>query len=110
MNKKTVLVVDDAPENLDLLVGLLKDKYSVKAAVNAELALKIAQSPNPPDLILLDIVMPGKDGIEVCQILKSDQATSHIPIVFLSGEASGEDCERGIELGGAAYLKKPVDP
>lgn len=110
MNKKTVLVVDDAPENLDLLVGLLKDKYSVKAAVNGELALKIAQSPNPPDLILLDIVMPGKDGIEVCQILKSDQATSHIPIVFLSGEASGEDCERGIELGGAAYLKKPVDP
>jgi len=110
MNKKTVLVVDDAPENLDLLVGLLKDKYIVKAAVNGELALKIAQSPNPPDLILLDIVMPGKDGIEVCQILKSDQATSHIPIVFLSGEASGEDCERGIELGGAAYLKKPVDP
>lgn len=110
MNKKTVLVVDDAPENLDLLVGLLKDKYIVKAAVNGEMALKIAQSPNPPDLILLDIVMPGKDGIEVCQILKSDQATSHIPIVFLSGEASGEDCERGIELGGAAYLKKPVDP
>lgn len=110
MNKKTVLVVDDAPENLDLLVGLLKDKYIVKAAVNGELALKIAQSPNPPDLILLDIVMPGKDGIEVCQILKSDQETSHIPIVFLSGEASGEDCERGIELGGAAYLKKPVDP
>lgn len=110
MNKKTVLVVDDAPENLDLLVGLLRDKYIVKAAVNGELALKIAQSPNPPDLILLDIVMPGKDGIEVCQILKSDQATSHIPIVFLSGEASGEDCERGIELGGAAYLKKPVDP
>ena len=110
MNIKTVLVVDDAPENLDLLVGLLKDKYIVKAAVNGELALKIAQSPNPPDLILLDIVMPGKDGIEVCQILKSDQATSHIPIVFLSGEASGEDCERGIELGGAAYLKKPVDP
>jgi len=110
MSKKTVLVVDDAPENLDLLVGLLKEKFMVKAAINGEIALKIAQSPKPPDCILLDIVMPGKDGIEVCEILKNNQATAHIPIVFLSGKASGEDCERGMELGGAAYLKKPVDP
>lgn len=109
MANKTILVVDDAPEHLDLLVGLLKDKYTVKAAINGDIALKIAQSPQPPDLILLDIVMPGKDGIEVCEILKGDEATAHIPIVFLSGKASGEDCERGMELGGAAYLKKPVE-
>lgn len=109
MANKTILVVDDAPEHLDLLVGLLKDKYTVKAAINGDIALKIAQSPQPPDLILLDIVMPGKDGIEVCEILKEDEATAHIPIVFLSGKASGEDCERGMELGGAAYLKKPVE-
>lgn len=109
MDKKTVLIVDDAPENLDLLVGLLKEKYTVKAAINGDIALKIAQSPEPPDLILLDIVMPGKDGIEVCQILKDDATTAHIPIVFLSGKASGEDCERGMELGAAAYLQKPVD-
>ncbi|MFH0784249.1 MAG: response regulator [Pseudomonadota bacterium] len=108
--KKTILVVDDAPENLDLLVELLKEKYVVKAAINGEIALKIAQSPQQPDLILLDIVMPGKNGIEVCEILKNNVATAHIPIVFLSGKASGEDCERGITIGGAAYLKKPVNP
>jgi CheY-like chemotaxis protein len=109
MKEKTILVVDDAPENLDLLVGLLKEKYTVKAAINGEIAIKIAASPNPPDLILLDIVMPGKDGIEVCEILKNNDATAQIPIVFLSGKASDEDCERGMEQGGAAYLKKPVD-
>lgn len=110
MDKKTILVVDDAPENLDLLVGLLKETYTVKAAINGELALKIAQSPAPPDLILLDIVMPGIDGLEVCKILKENDSTSHIPIVFLSGQASGEDCEKGIEMGGDAYLQKPVQP
>lgn len=110
MDKKTILVVDDAPENLDLLVGLLKEKYIIKAAINGELALKITQSPQKPDLILLDIVMPGIDGLEVCETLKNDPATSHIPIVFLSGQASDEDCERGIEMGGAAYLQKPVEP
>lgn len=109
MTDKTILVVDDAPEHLDLLVGLLKENYTVKAAIDGDIALKIAQSSPPPDLILLDIVMPGKDGIEVCEILKSNEATSHIPIVFLSGKASGEDCERGMELGGDAYLKKPVE-
>jgi putative two-component system response regulator len=109
MTRKTILVVDDAPEHLDLLVGLLKKDYTVKAAVNGDIALKIARSPHPPDLILLDIVMPGKDGIEVCEILKKEEATAHIPIVFLSGKARGEDCERGMELGGAAYLKKPVE-
>jgi CheY-like chemotaxis protein len=110
MARKTILVVDDAPEHLDLLVSLLKQKeYAVKAAVSGEIALKIAQSPHPPDLILLDILMPGIDGLEVCEILKSDPATAHIPVIFLSGMATGEDGERGMELGGAAYLKKPVE-
>jgi putative two-component system response regulator len=109
MAQKTILVVDDAPEHLDLLVGLLKEDYKVKAAINGDIALKIAQSPSPPDLILLDIIMPGKGGIEVCEILKKNKDTADIPIVFLSGKASGEDCDRGMELGGAAYLKKPVE-
>lgn len=109
MKAKTILVVDDAPENLDLLVGLLKDKFTVKAAINGDIALKIAQSANPPDVILLDIVMPGKDGIEVCEILKSNERTAAIPVVFLSGNVSGEDYERGMSSGGAAYLRKPVD-
>ena len=110
MGKKSILVVDDAPENIDLLVGLLKDKYKVRAALNGEVALTIARSSSPPDLILLDIVMPGMDGLEVCAALKGDEMTSHIPIVFLSGQASGEECERGIEMGGEAYLQKPVEP
>jgi putative two-component system response regulator len=110
MEKKSILVVDDAPENIDLLVGLLKDKYKVRAALNGEVALTIARSPSPPDLILLDIVMPGMDGLEVCETLKGDEGTSHIPIVFLSGQASGEECERGMEIGGEAYLQKPVEP
>ncbi len=110
MGKKSILVVDDAPENIDLLVGLLKDKYKVRAALNGEVALTIARSPSPPDLILLDIVMPGMDGLEVCETLKGDEGTSHIPIVFLSGQASGEECERGMEIGGEAYLQKPIEP
>ena len=110
MEKKSILVVDDAPENIDLLVGLLKDKYRVKAALNGEVALSIARSPSPPDLILLDIIMPGMDGLEVCETLKSDKGTASIPIVFLSGQASSEECDRGMEMGGEAYLQKPVEP
>lgn len=110
MGKKSILVVDDAPENIDLLVGLLKNKYKVRAALNGEVALAIARSPSPPDLILLDIVMPEMDGLEVCETLKGDDGTSHIPIVFLSGQASSEECERGMELGGEAYLQKPIEP
>lgn len=109
MNRKTILVVDDAPENLDLLVGLLSRDFIVKAAVNGDIALHIARSEKSPDLILLDIVMPGKSGLDVCKILKNDTATAHIPIVFLSGSASSEDCDLGMDLGGAAYLKKPVN-
>ena len=110
MEKKIILVVDDAPAIIDLLAGLLKDKYRVKAAINGKTALRIAQSAKPPDLILLDIVMPVMDGLEVCKKLKKNAETTDIPIVFLSGEADEEACERGMEIGGAAYLKKPVEP
>ncbi len=72
--KQTVLVVDDAPENIDILVGTLKEKYNVKAAINGEMAIKIAQA-KPPDIILLDIVMPEMDGYEVCRQLKADYIT-----------------------------------
>ena len=110
MEKKVILVVDDAPAIIDLLAGLLKGKYKVKAALNGKVALRIAQSAKPPDLILLDIVMPGMNGLEVCKELKKNAETTNIPIVFLSGEADEEACERGMEIGGAAYLKKPVEP
>ncbi len=110
MERKTVLVVDDAPENLDLLVGLLKERYNVKAAINGTLALKIASLTPAPALILLDIVMPGENGIEVCRKLKADTATSDIPVIFLSGKADEAETEQAMDAGGAAYLKKPVDP
>jgi CheY-like chemotaxis protein len=110
MEKKVILVVDDAPAIIDLLAGLLKDTYKVKVALNGKTALRIAQSGAPPDLILLDIVMPGMDGLEVCKELKKNDATNRIPIVFLSGEADEEACEQGMEIGGSAYLKKPVEP
>jgi len=82
--KKTILVVDDTPDNLSLMSGLLKDLYRVKLANSGEKALKAVRSDSPPDLILLDIMMPGMSGHEVCEILKADPAVSHIPVIFLT--------------------------
>jgi putative two-component system response regulator len=110
MDKKTILVVDDAAENIDLLVGLLKERYTVKAARNGVVALKIAQSPKKPDLVLLDIVMPEMDGFTVCSELKSNPDTAMIPVIFISGEIGVEERQRGTELGAVEYLTKPVEP
>lgn len=81
-NKRTVLIVDDTPANVSLLNGVLKDRYRTKIATNGEKALKLAASDTPPDLILLDIMMPDMDGYEVCQRLKDNQQTADIPVVF----------------------------
>ena len=110
VEKATVLVVDDTPDNLSLMSGLLKDDYKVKVANGGEKALKIAQSDSPPDLILLDIMMPGMDGYEVCQHLKSDPKTRDIPVIFLTAKSEVEDERRGLELGAVDYLTKPVSP
>lgn len=105
--RNVILAVDDAPENLDIVRNLLAAHYTVKAAVNGPMALKIAEK-QPPDLILLDIQMPGMDGYEVCRRLKADPATSAIPVIFLTGE-SGVESEVA-EAGGSDYVTKPVDP
>lgn len=110
MEKKTILVVDDAAENIDLLVGLLKDTFIVKAARNGQVALKIAAQPKPLDVILLDIVMPGMDGFEVCLELKRLDVTSSIPVIFLSGESGAKERQQAKDVGGVEYLTKPVDP
>jgi putative two-component system response regulator len=107
---KTLLVVDDAPENIQLLSGLLKDKYRVKAATSGEKALSLAAKTPPPDLILLDVMMPGMGGYEVCEQLKRNPATRAIPVVFVTGHAAMEEQQRGLALGAAAYLSKPVEP
>jgi putative two-component system response regulator len=110
VEKATVLVVDDTPDNLSLMSGLLKDDYKVKVANGGEKALKIAQSENPPDLILLDIMMPGMDGYQVCEHLKNNPATRNIPVIFLTAKVEVEDEKRGLELGAVDYLTKPVSP
>ena len=104
--RNVILAIDDAPENLDIVRNLLASRYTVKAAVNGPMALKIAEK-QPPDLILLDIQMPGMDGYEVCRRLKADPATSAIPVIFLTGE-SGVESEVA-EAGGSDYVTKPVD-
>jgi putative two-component system response regulator len=110
VTKKTILVVDDTPDNLSLMSGLLKDQYRVKLANSGEKALKAVQGDNPPDLILLDIMMPGMSGYEVCQVLKADPATRPIPIIFLTAMTSMEDEQKGLEFGAADYITKPISP
>ncbi|WP_323814850.1 two-component system response regulator [Cellvibrio sp. NN19] len=108
--KSTVLVVDDTPDNLTLMSGLLKDLYKVKVANSGERALKIATSDTPPDLILLDIMMPEMDGYEVCRRLKADSTTRNIPIIFLTAKAEVVDETLGFELGASDYITKPISP
>ena len=106
--KPVVLAVDDTPENLDVVKGVLGDDYVVKAAVNGKIALKIAETQSP-DLILLDIMMPDMDGYEVCRRLKANPATAEIPVIFLTAKDQDTDQARGFELGAADYIQKPVN-
>ncbi|MEA3642050.1 MAG: two-component system response regulator [Lamprobacter sp.] len=110
MHQQTILVVDDEPANIDLLVECLKDAYNVKAATRGERALRIARSGEPPDMILLDIMMPGMDGFEVCRQLKADLSTRHIPIIFITAKIGLDDEIRGLELGAVDYITKPISP
>jgi len=107
--KFTILAVDDTPENLDVVKGILSADYIVKAAINGSMALKIAEK-QPPDLILLDIMMPEMDGYEVCRRLKENEQTKDVPVIFLTAMEQTTDEARGFELGAADYMTKPVNP
>jgi putative two-component system response regulator len=109
-DKPTILVVDDTPDNLSLMSGLLKDLYKVKIANNGERALKVAMTGTPPDIILLDIMMPVMDGYETCRHLKANTETRDIPVIFLTAKAEVEDEMRGFELGAVDYITKPISP
>jgi len=107
--KFTILAVDDTPENLDVVKGILSADYIVKAATSGPMALKIAEK-QPPDLILLDIMMPEMDGYEVCRRLKDNELTKDVPVIFLTAMDQTTDEAQGFELGAADYMTKPVNP
>ncbi|MBF0177458.1 MAG: response regulator [Magnetococcales bacterium] len=109
-DKKSILVVDDTPDNLTLVSGVLKDVYKVRVANSGDRGLKIARSEMPPDLILLDIMMPGMDGFEVMRQLQAVPDTKNIPVIFLTARSEVEDEERGLALGAVDYITKPISP
>jgi putative two-component system response regulator len=107
--RPVILAVDDTPENLDVVKGILAPENTVRVAINGMVALKIAQKQSP-DLILLDINMPGMDGYQVCSELKSDERTAHIPVIFLTAELDKASEQKGYELGAVDYVTKPINP
>ncbi len=103
-----ILIVDDATENIDILAAALTG-YRKMIALNGERALQLAFSDNPPDLILLDINMPGMDGYEVCQVLKTNEKTREIPIIFLTANTDSESIIKAFEMGASDYITKPFN-
>ncbi len=106
----TILVVDDTPSNISVLMEILRGEYRVLAAINGEQALKIARGDPPPDLILLDVMMPEISGYEVCQRLKAESSTRKIPVIFVTAMNQVEDEAQGFALGAVDYITKPVSP
>lgn len=107
--KKRILIVDDTPANVKTLHMLLSDSYRISIAINGADALDLVQR-EPPDLILLDIMMPGMDGYEVCRQLKKNSATSSIPVIFVTARSDIDDEKKGLEIGAVDYITKPISP
>jgi len=108
--KKTVLLVDDAPANIQIVNSILKDIYKIRIATSGAKALELVKVSPPPDLILLDIMMPEMDGYEVCTRLKLDPDTRDIPVIFLTGQTEVEDETNGFDVGAVDYIHKPFSP
>ena len=108
--RQTILVADDTPENIDLLSALLRQDYRVKVATSGEKALAIVNSAEPPDLILLDIMMPGMNGYDVCRRIKANPDRRGIPVIFVTAMTSIEDERLGLEIGAVDYITKPISP
>jgi putative two-component system response regulator len=106
----TILVVDDTPDNIELLSRILRPTYKVKAALNGFRALTIATTPPIPDMILLDVMMPGMDGYEVCRQLKAHPTSANIPVIFVTAMSDEQDEEHGLSLGAVDYVTKPISP
>ncbi len=110
MDPKTILVVDDTPANVTLICALLADTARTKIATGGQKALHIAASDPPPDLILLDVMMPDMDGYEVCRQLKANERTRLIPVIFLTASTDQEAEQIGLTLGAVDYVTKPISP
>lgn len=104
-----ILVVDDIPSNVHVLSRILKDDYDIYFAIDGEKALDLVQA-RMPDLVLLDIMMPGMDGYEVCSRIKADPSTRDIPVIFISAKSEVEDETRGLEVGAIDFITKPISP
>ena len=109
-DRATILVVDDTPDNLSLMSALLKDTYKVKVANSGEKALRYVQGDSKPDLILLDIMMPGLSGYDVIVELKGNRETRDIPVIFLTAMSAAEEEKKGLEMGACDYITKPISP
>lgn len=105
---QTVLVVDDLASNIKTLVEILKDDYRLKVALTGKKALEIVNSPEPPDIVLLDVMMPEMDGYEVCRRIKSQIKTKNIPVIFVTAKNDDDDETLGFELGAVDYITKPI--
>jgi CheY-like chemotaxis protein len=105
----SIMIVDDEVINIEILLEALESNYDIIVAINGEEALELIQSEKP-DLILLDIMMPGIDGYEVCRRIKSNDKTRDIPVVFLSAKQAENAKQKGLELGADDYITKPFDP
>jgi PleD family two-component response regulator len=108
--RATILVVDDVASNIDVISGILKGTYQVKVANSGENALRIAQTEPQPNLILLDVMMPEMDGMEVCRRLKENEQTEHIPVIFLTAKSDITDMTEGFKNGAVDYITKPANP
>jgi two-component system, sensor histidine kinase and response regulator len=108
--RPSILIVDDTPDNLMLLSNLFKNEYRIHLAINGEKALKMCQSDAPPDLVLLDVMMPDMDGFEVLQKLREHPMSEGIPVIFVTAVTDPDARSKGLELGAVDYVTKPVDP
>lgn len=109
-NRQKILLVDDNKQNIEMLMELFKGDYKISAAVTPERALKIARAESPPDIILLDILMPEMDGYQICEILKNDEETKRIPIIFVTAVSEVMDETKGFAVGALDYITKPFHP
>jgi putative two-component system response regulator len=108
LSECTILIVDDTETNIDILVDTLGEEYDIAVAMDGESALEAVEE-DPPDLILLDIMMPGMNGFDVCKQLKGNPETANIPVVFLSALTETEEKRKGMALGALDYITKPFE-